>query len=318
MHIKGDDFQTILSNDCADDVKEIDSQPADVLVDESMDPMMLYFLLDVSGSMISFGSVVLNAFESVLLSGCRDDDLISCYTFNEKWKKQLELVKAEDAKDALDRMDIRYRGNTRMFDAINFVVDEMKQHHVSGLVKKDSVRELIVITDGKDNGSITSLRKLKAKLSAPGIPHFHLIILGVDGCLKSQLEDLCDEAKHLTFLPVSKADESVKKSFRQVKEIITVRIREIKIKRQCKQGETLEIDVTRHINSGEPQIERCRKGFSCPYGLKCRYWHSPQEIGNFQEKMMSTMKKSSSQSQVRCKYGRACKFGPRFCKFKHY
>lgn len=114
-------------------------------------PVSWGVVLDRSGSMMEMLSEVYQASLHVIDEGTDKDEMFIA-TFNEK----PELIsRFETDKHRLENstLGLRADGNTALYDAVFFALDEFKQ----GKFRK---KVLVVVTDGEDNASRLSFRKL--------------------------------------------------------------------------------------------------------------------------------------------------------------
>jgi len=125
-------------------------QSVDVFsVEES--PVSWGLVLDRSGSMMEMMLGVYQASLHVVSEGTERDEMF-IVTFNEKPEITSRFT---DDRHKLENstLGLRADGSTALYDAVSFALDEMKQ----GKFRK---KVLVVVTDGEDNASRLSFRKL--------------------------------------------------------------------------------------------------------------------------------------------------------------
>lgn len=129
-------------------------------------------------------------------------DLFGCYTFNQYVTKLHHPIPKSRVDWTSDEEMIRKNGDycTSVYDAIDSGIEALR-----GAAKRskrdDLVLEQLVITDGDDNSSYTSLSKICKKVAHPGLSHYHLVIVavGIDHAAREKMEKICrpDHAKFL-------------------------------------------------------------------------------------------------------------------------
>ena len=129
-------------------------QSVDVFsVEES--PVSWGLVLDRSGSMMEMMRGVYQASLHVVSEGTETDEMF-IVTFNEKPEITSRFT---DDRHKLENstLGLRADGSTALYDAVSFALDEMKR----GKFRK---KVLVVVTDGEDNASRLSFRKLIEKV----------------------------------------------------------------------------------------------------------------------------------------------------------
>ena len=127
----------------------------------------------------------------------RPGDLFGCYFFDDK-VTQLHRPMAIE-RVALERdvaaIHAASGGCTAFYDAVAQGIQDLRE-----VVKyrkdgghTDDVIEHFVITDGADNRSATSLAELVELVKKPGLPNYHLIVIGVglDASTQRELQEIC-------------------------------------------------------------------------------------------------------------------------------
>ena len=135
-----------------------------------------------------------------------DTDLFGLFTFGDSAKNLHHAMPRGNVDWAKDQRHIlsNVGGCTALYDAIGGGVAEMKEtlarHRAKGRADK-LVFQQLVITDGADNSSTTSLAAIKALVAKPGLPDFHLVLIavGIDANDARQMRSICDN-NHSSFI----------------------------------------------------------------------------------------------------------------------
>lgn len=161
-------------------------------------------------------------------------DLLGVVTFADE-VKVLHRPMVVDKVDRLrDSRGIRAEigGGTALYDAIGQVIQGIindRQDRKHRVLHKRAVYELVIITDSEDNASRRySLDQIAALVAEPGIPHFHLTILGVGihaTCATRMLATTLCSAKHTKYIDVVDAaslGEAIRNVGREIVQRVTV------------------------------------------------------------------------------------------------
>jgi hypothetical protein len=149
--------------------------------------------------------------KGVVRSLLRPTDLFGCCTFSDEVRNlhhPSELTKIDLGRDAKSILSNTEKGrSTAIFDAIKQGISDMRKtlqivRKQSGGKKQHLCLEHLVITDGADNSSSTSFTEICELVAKPGLPHYHLLIIGAGMQDEEQatMQRLCRPA-HCTFVP---------------------------------------------------------------------------------------------------------------------
>jgi Ca-activated chloride channel family protein len=120
-------------------------------------PFAAVILIDTSGSMESRVSLARSAAIN-FLDGLRTDDMVAIYQFDSSVKQIQDFSQSRDVPDAA--YDMKARGMTRMYDAINQAVLDLAK-------RPEKRKAILILSDGEDTNSGKSADKvLKAAIAA--------------------------------------------------------------------------------------------------------------------------------------------------------
>jgi Ca-activated chloride channel family protein len=123
-------------------------------------------VLDTSGSMKDDGKLV-NAREGAkqLIALLGDEDEFSLIPFSSSVAFAADKVRIADGRaEAIRRIDGLFAdGKTVLYDAV-----DAAYQHMAGRSRPDRIQAIVVLTDGEDTGSRTSLGQLLARIGAAG------------------------------------------------------------------------------------------------------------------------------------------------------
>ena len=169
------------------------------------------WIQDVSGSMAG-GRIdaSIKGLESLRSEVLQDEDYLSLVLFNTNTTKLHSpmVVKNIDHQRNVRAIRESIDGRTALYDGLGAAIEEIKAMRADkkyNSVTKDAVYELLVLTDGGDNSSVTfSLETLSTLVAQPGIPNFNLHVVGVsmDHSDKEKLLSLC-KPRHCSYIDVS-------------------------------------------------------------------------------------------------------------------
>eukprot|EP00028_Trichosphaerium_sp_Am-I-7-wt_P014490 CAMPEP_0168508698 /NCGR_PEP_ID=MMETSP0405-20121227/286_1 /TAXON_ID=498012 /ORGANISM="Trichosphaerium sp, Strain Am-I-7 wt" /LENGTH=297 /DNA_ID=CAMNT_0008525917 /DNA_START=124 /DNA_END=1017 /DNA_ORIENTATION=+ len=145
-------------------------------------------------------------------------DLVALKVFNDDDARTIfGLKQPSSVRWNVAKSKIKTTGGTRLYDAIDKTMSVMPY----GAKYKKYHRQLVVLTDGEDNGSRMSYEALKARIKEPGIKNFHLILIGVNVSLEyeTKLRTLCNKP-HFRYLDCGASSEDIKKSFGRAKKVV--------------------------------------------------------------------------------------------------
>lgn len=139
------------------------------------------------------------------------EDLLSVVTF----ASDVQLLHRPMVVRSLDRnrdksaIQKNVGGCTALYDAIGLVIENIRNDRKDAKhqdLHRNAVYELLVITDGEDTSSRRfNLSTISALVAEPGIPNFHLTILGVgmSGSEAAPIKQQLCAPRHAKFLDVS-------------------------------------------------------------------------------------------------------------------
>ena len=179
------------------------------------------FVLDVSYSMDSKDGERCTRLEAAVegMVGVFDDvlgshDRAELITFASDHHKHfgLKLKQHIDVDRAMASVAGADRGRTALWDSIKFAIDTTPRD----AKYKGLQRELVVLTDGDDNASSTSLADICSLVAKPGLRNFHLVVIGVglSGSARREVNQLCRPA-HCTFLDVGAKPSEIQRAFQR-------------------------------------------------------------------------------------------------------
>eukprot|EP01039_Chlorochromonas_danica_P007225 gene7225-7991_t len=178
-------------------------------------PQLIFSLVqDVSGSMS--GSKIdasLQGLNVLYEEVFQPTDLLGVVTFANEVKVLHRPMIVDKIDRDRDSRSIRAEigGGTALYDAIGQVIQGIikdRQDPKHRVLHKQAVYELVIITDGEDNCSTRyTLDQIAALVAEPGIPHFHLTILGVDinASYAARITNTLCSARHVKYLDVANA-----------------------------------------------------------------------------------------------------------------
>ena len=188
------------------------------------------FVVDVSGSMDLDDGEDCTRLEAAVegMVGVFDNvlerhDRAELITFaTEVHRKHFGLLQKQyiDIDVAMASVANADRGCTALWDAIKSAIDTAPRNKVY----KGLQRELVVLTDGDDNNSSTSLAAICALVAKPGLSNFHLVVIGVglSDSARRKANQLCSLA-HCTFLDVAAKPSEIQKAFQRTQGAIIKR-----------------------------------------------------------------------------------------------
>jgi len=118
-----------------------------------------------------------------------------------------------DMERDVDTIEQRCGGRTALFDALGTAIEGLRDMHRDTkyqAVTTDAVYELLLVTDGEDTSSTRyTLESLADLVAEPGIPHFHLLLVGVGmepSFARILRQTLC-APRHATYFDASSIDD---------------------------------------------------------------------------------------------------------------
>ena len=161
--------------------------------------------VDASGSMA--GSRTESAITGLgkIVGMMEPDDLYGLFTFATETKNLHHPMPRSKVDWQKDQQHIRSNGGgmTALYDAIVAGVAEMKETRTRRPGQK-MVFEHLVITDGGDNSSSTSLEQVREQVAKPGLKDYHLVLIAVgigSSSTKANMRSICDNG-HSSFIEV--------------------------------------------------------------------------------------------------------------------
>ena len=247
-------------------------------------PLDVLFVLDISGSMS--GSKITSAINGIkkIVSQLVDHDRFGLITFNSYISTVFHLSHVRTISN-FDGMlsSIIPSSRTALWDAIAAGIAHLKSRGTP--IKKNT--ELVILTDGDDTCSKnTKLEDLIPLVGKPGIPDFHLILIGVgiDPEHKAKLENLC-EPQHCGYVDVRDSGEAIHIA---IKKFIKKRIIKISLEGvchdflsgNCSRGDScrlkhVEFEQRRKSSQKSPTPPPCRffQQGHCIRGAECKFSH---------------------------------------------
>lgn len=166
--------------------------------------------IDTSGSMKGKRTATAIAgLESILRNGAMlSTDLFSAYTFDKAVRKLHHPIPIKDVDLKLDFERIRENGggSTALYDAITAGVSTFANKFRTA--RNTLFFQHLVVTDGADNSSQSSLEAVSKLISNPGFPNYHLYLIAVNIDMKEQrvMQRMCAGANHCKFVHVADVD----------------------------------------------------------------------------------------------------------------
>jgi uncharacterized protein YegL len=198
--------------------------------------------VDVSPSMSMHGNrikTVNRGLQTIFDDLVHDDDFFGCSVFHGSVVRLHRMMKKTGVDLARNKSTINEihqtaggtaiydaaieAGGTAIYDAAIEGIDEIDRFQ-SSMGRDNDVYEHLIITDGEDNSSDSSLKDAIARISQPGIPNYHLTLVAVNiaGKHRHVMEKMC-RAHHAKFVHVDDLDE-LAHTLDCVKERMRVRI----------------------------------------------------------------------------------------------
>ena len=169
------------------------------------------WLQDVSGSMA--GNREREAVSGLSLlhdDVLQDDDYLAVITFDHRVHVLHEPMRVSRVNKDKDAVNILKSGggSTAIYDALKTCIQGLKEKLKDpkfGQCGKDAVFQLILLTDGGDNNCSTSLAEVAALVARPGIPNFHLVVVGISmgASTASTLRPVLCAPGHARFIDVA-------------------------------------------------------------------------------------------------------------------
>ena len=175
-------------------------------------------VLDLSGSMSgSKHGQALSSLRDLFAHTVGPQDRLSIFTFNQVVTQVLPFTPKPDIDLEPVLASIgSCGGRTRLFDAIGAALDTMA-------TAKGRSLQLVALTDGADNCSVTTQDAIAARLARPGVGCFHFVGLAVGSDGRRVLEALC-APQLCKLIPVQDNAAGVKAAFgKAMKHIVEVR-----------------------------------------------------------------------------------------------
>ncbi|KAL0490232.1 hypothetical protein AKO1_006589 [Acrasis kona] len=194
---------------------------------ENRPRVLATFVIDVSGSMM-LSNRLNNAMKGAQLifnEVLWDSDRIEIINFSNKAFRQLHLKSKRNVDwDREANAIARERsGCTALYDACHKALLEMtreKKYH-------NCHRELIVLTDGEDNASSTTMESIRERLNNPEFKQFHCSLIGVELGPNCRAKEIVNN-KHSTYIPCK--EEEILSSFHLIKKAVFERIEQTTIR----------------------------------------------------------------------------------------
>ncbi len=133
-------------------------------------PFAAVILIDTSGSMESRVSLARSAAIN-FLDGLRTDDMVAIYQFDSSVKQVQDFSQSRDIPDAA--YDMKARGMTRMYDAINQAVLDLAK-------RPEKRKAILILSDGEDTNSGKSADKVLKNAIAASATIFTVDMSSVD------------------------------------------------------------------------------------------------------------------------------------------
>lgn len=130
-------------------------------------PASIGIVFDLSGSMNGKKSEQAKIALARLVQSGHPDDEYSLFAFNDRTRAVLERVRDGEAMERAVK-HVTPQGNTALYDAIAAAIEQVKQG-------RWAKRAIIIISDGEDNRSRTTLRKLKQMVLESGVTVYAVI-----------------------------------------------------------------------------------------------------------------------------------------------
>lgn len=134
-------------------------------------------------------------------------DLFGLFTFDSQVKNLHHAMPVSGVNVAQDEANIKRNcergGCTAFLDAIVAGIDEMRSVKERRQGRERLVYEHIVLTDGEDNSSQLDYGQVSSRVSKPGLPNYHLVLIavGVESSTEKKMRSLCS-SQHATFISV--------------------------------------------------------------------------------------------------------------------
>lgn len=185
------------------------------------------WLQDVSGSM--WGDRCRRALDGLSLfhsDVLHDDDYLGVLTFDSSVNILHAPMKVGKIDKDADRRKIAKAGGgcTAIYDSIKVCVDNLKDKFSDvkyAHINKDALFQLVLVTDGGDNSSRTSLSDAAALVARPGIPNFHLVVVGIGmgSSTAATLRDTLCAPHHAQYIDVTDVGQLGSTMRRVVKDV---------------------------------------------------------------------------------------------------
>eukprot|EP00808_Paulinella_micropora_P032223 g77773.t1 len=181
-------------------------------------PVYLSFLLDTSGSMA--GGKLRDAQEGIvsILEQLDQKDLVFIETFDSEMTCLTHDPVAPSRVNPEKIASLQAGGRTRLYDAITTSMPQFKKSAQRRPV-------LLVLTDGEDTESQSTLAEAKSALACPGVPSFHAVLLAVGQSAECALVELDPGKPHVTVHAVEDNAAGVRKAFQYFRSRLQMLIR---------------------------------------------------------------------------------------------
>ena len=178
-------------------------------VDEVNAQLVFQAVVDTSGSMAGARTEQsIAGLRHIVSHAMRSTDAFGLLTFDSKVKKCHYVMNVGRVDFATDEAHIRANGGgcTALYDAMKAGREWLKFYknkHTDAVI----VNELLVITDGADNASTTTLEKIAAIMAQPGLPNFNMCVIavGISDSTEADIRKITDGPAHCHFWRVENA-----------------------------------------------------------------------------------------------------------------
>eukprot|EP00808_Paulinella_micropora_P021645 g80171.t1 len=166
------------------------------------------------------GGKLRNAQEGIvsILEQLDQKDLVFIQTFDSEMTRLTHDPVAPSRVNPEKIASLQAGGRTRLYDAITTSMPQFKKSAQRRPV-------LLVLTDGEDTESQSTLAEAKSALACPGVPNFHAVLLAVGPSAECALVELDPGKPHVTVHAVEDNAAGVRKAFQYFRSRLQMLIR---------------------------------------------------------------------------------------------
>ncbi|GMI48775.1 hypothetical protein TrCOL_g3994 [Triparma columacea] len=167
------------------------------------------------------------------------EDCLAVITFGTSVNVLHEPMRVSKVDRVQDERNIRRSagGMTAIYDALMTCILGLKEklgNPKFHQVNKDALYQLILVTDGADNSSKAGLDEVAALVARPGIPNFHLVVVGIGmdrGTAATLRSRLCapEHAQYMEAPDIGRLGSTLRRVVQDVKARLVVEVQTVRV-----------------------------------------------------------------------------------------